>query len=78
MIIPGMEKTEVRRIGKVRAKMNGIIIVPRIDIKSRLGIGRDCKMVICRRPFVITRVKVSCNQYSYGGPIGDEIGRAHV
>ena len=46
MIIQGMAKTKVRRIEKVRTKINGIIIVPRIDIKTRLGIGRDCKMVI--------------------------------
>ena len=45
-----MTKTKVRRIEKVRAKMNGIIIVQRINIKTLLRIGRDCQMmVICRR-----------------------------
>ena len=46
MIIPGMAKTKMRGIEKVRAKVNGIIIVPRIDIKTWLRIGRDCKTVI--------------------------------
>ena len=47
---PGMTKTKVRRIEKVRAKMNGIIIVQRINIKTLLRMGRDCQMmVICRR-----------------------------
>ena len=45
--IPGMAKTKVIRIEKVRVKMNGIIIVPRIDINTLLRIGRDCKIVIC-------------------------------
>ena len=47
---PGMTKTKVRRIEKVRAKRNGIITVQRINIDTLLGIGRDCQMVvICRR-----------------------------
>ena len=44
-IIAGMAKTKVRRVEKVRATMNGIINVPRINIKALLRIGRDCKMV---------------------------------
>jgi hypothetical protein len=39
--IPGMAKTNVRKIEKVRAKVNGNIIVPRINIKTWLRIGRD-------------------------------------
>ena len=62
--IPEMVKTRVRRIEKVRAKMNGIIIVPRNNIKTWLRKGRDCTMVICRRPFVVIRVKASCNQFT--------------
>ena len=46
-IIAGMAKTKVRRVEKVRDKMNGIIIVPRINIKTLLRIGRDCKRVNC-------------------------------
>ena len=45
-----MTKTKVRRIEKVRAKINGIVIVQPIDIKTLLRMGRDCEMmVICRR-----------------------------
>ena len=47
MNIPGMAKTKARRIERERAKMTGIIIVPRININTLLRIGRDCKMVIC-------------------------------
>ena len=60
--IPGMTKTKV--IEKVRAKMTGIIIVARINIKTWLRIGRDCKTVTCLCPFVINRVKTSCNQFT--------------
>ena len=45
--IIGIAKTKMGRIEKLRAKMNGIIIVPRINIKTWFRIGRDCKMVIC-------------------------------
>ena len=61
----GMIKTKARRIAKVRAKMNGIIIDQRINIKTLLRIGRDCQiMVICRRlseNFCNTLDKMDCN-----------------
>ena len=43
---PGMTKTKVRRIGKVRAKRNGIIIIEGISIKTLLRMGRDCQMMV--------------------------------
>ena len=47
---PGMTKTKARRMEKVRIKMNGIIIVQPINIKTLLRMGKDCHMrVICRR-----------------------------
>ena len=60
-----MANTKARMIEKVRTKMNGIIIVPKINIKIwlRMLVGIDCKMVIiCRRPFLITLMKTFCNQ----------------
>ena len=57
---PWMAKTKARRIEKVIVKINGIIIVPRINMKTLHRIGRDCKKVICRRPSI--RVETSCNQ----------------
>ena len=52
---PGITKTKVGRIEKVRAKRNGIIIVQRINIKTLLRMGRDCQMmVICQRLFEIS------------------------
>ena len=46
----GMTKSKVRKIEKVIAKRNGIIIVQRINIKTLLRMERDCQMtVICRR-----------------------------
>ena len=63
---PGMAKTNVRRIGKVRAKRNGIIIAQQINIKTLLKMGRGCQMmVICRRFSEIsgdTFEKTNCNQ----------------
>ena len=51
-----MTKTKVRRIEKVRAKRNGIIIVQGISIKTLLRMGRDCQMmIICRRQYEISR-----------------------
>ena len=44
--IPGMAKTKVRRRENVRVKMNGIIIVPKINIKTLFRIGRDRKSVV--------------------------------
>ena len=43
---PGMTKTKVRRIEKMRAKMNGIIIIQRITITALLRMGRDCQMMM--------------------------------
>ena len=61
-----MAKTNMRRIGKVRVKRNGIIIVQRINIKTLLKMGRDGQMmVICRRFSEISRDtfgKTNCNQ----------------
>ena len=45
-----MEKTKMRRIERARAKVNGIVIVQPINIKTLIRTGRDCQMmVICRR-----------------------------
>ena len=68
-----MTKTKVRRIEKVRAKTNGIIIVQQINIKTLLRMGRDCQMmVICRCLSDISRdtsenLRMDCNQeYTLG------------
>ena len=42
----GMTKSKARRIEKVRAKRNGIIIVQQINIKTLLRMGRDCQMMV--------------------------------
>ena len=44
---PGMTKTKVRRIEKMREKRNGIIIVQSINIKNFSRRVRDCQVVIC-------------------------------
>ena len=63
---PGIAKTNMRRIGKVRAKRNGIIIVQQINIKTLRKMGRDSQMmIICRRFSEISRdtfEKTNCNQ----------------
>ena len=63
---PGMTKTKVIKIAKVRMKRNGIIIVPRINIKTLLRKGGDCQMmIICRRlseNFRDTSDKRDCNR----------------
>ena len=63
---PGMTNTKVRRIEKVRAKRNGIIIVQQIDIKTFHRMEKDCQMiVICRQLSEIfrdTSEKMSCNK----------------
>ena len=44
----GMTKTKMRRIGKVRATMNGIVIVETINIKTLVKMGRDRQTkVVC-------------------------------
>ena len=51
-----MTKAKVRRIEKIKAKRNRIIIIEGINIKTLLGMGRDCQMsVICRRLLEISR-----------------------
>jgi hypothetical protein len=42
----GMRKIEIRRIGKTRAKSNGVIRVPSIDIKILIKMEwpGDCQM----------------------------------
>ena len=42
----GMTKTKVRRMEKVSARRNGIIIVKGIDIKTLLKMGRGCQMMV--------------------------------
>ena len=44
-----MTNTKVRRIEKVRAKRNGIIIVEQINIKIFVRMERDCQMMVIRR-----------------------------
>ena len=52
----GPRINEVRRIGKVRAKINGIIIVQRMNIKTLPRMGRDFQMRgNCRRLSEISR-----------------------
>ena len=62
--IPGMTKAEMRKIAKVRAKRNGIIIVHRINIKTLLKMGRVSQIrVISRRlseNFRDTSEKMDC------------------
>ena len=44
----GMTKTKMRRIGKVRATINGIVIVETINIKTLLKMGQDRQTkVVC-------------------------------
>ena len=61
-----MANAKVRRIEKVTAKRNGIIIVKGINIKTLFRMGRDCQMmVICRRLCEISRdtsEKIDFNQ----------------
>ena len=63
---PGMTKIKVRKIEKLRAKINGIVIIQRITVKTLLRMGRDCQMMtVCRSLPEISRetsVKTSRNQ----------------
>ena len=63
---PVIAKTNMRRMIKVRAKRNGIIIIQQINIQTLLKMGMDCEMiVICRRLSEISRdtlEKEDCSQ----------------
>ena len=47
--MPGMAKTNKRRIEKMRAKKNTIVIVKQIGLKTLLKMGKDCQLKVISR-----------------------------